>query len=144
MSPLASLGAGLLAFAVLGAAGCASFQPEPCTAEWVEWRKDRAYAAYKREHRREIDVLRELSRTLGAGEGADLTLGEIARVTPAVLTLASGFVEVTVPEIQTALAQCGSPPRAAQLFADLLRGEGVDERTVRGVERFAPMLDGER
>jgi hypothetical protein len=132
--------AGLTAALLLGAASCASMEPEPCTAEWVTWKKERVFDAYRKEHRREIDTLRETAQSL-SGEGRDMSIAAAARLAPVALSLVADFMDAAVPEIQSAVSQCGAPPQAAQLFADLLRSEGVDEDTVRTVERLGFMLE---
>ena len=58
-----------------------------------------------------------------------------------VLTLASDFMSELWPEIKDALSECDTAPRAAQLFASMLREQGVDERAVRAIEDLGLLLD---
>jgi hypothetical protein len=45
------------------------------------------------------------------------------------------------PEVRDALSQCDTAPQAAQLFASMLREQGVDERAARAVEDLGLLLD---
>lgn len=132
----------LAAAAALAAAGCAT-EPPPCTTEWVQWRKDRVLKAFASDHRREINALREMAATLKDRDG-DMALLSISLGAAGALGLAKDFVEEAAPAVREAVGQCGSAPRAAQLFADMLRDEGVDESAARAIERLGPLVETSR
>ena len=57
------------------------------------------------------------------------------------LQLASDFAQDTWPDIDHAIGQCATAPRASRFFADMLRREGVDDRAVRAIEDVGNMMD---
>jgi hypothetical protein len=122
-------------------AGCAS-QPKPCTAEWVDWKTDRFFDEFVRDHREDITDLRIATANLdpsGKRDAADLAAIAVAGVKA--LSLAGDFLSDTVPATREALAQCGTAPKATQLFASLLRREGFSDSAVKAVEDLGVMLD---
>jgi len=121
--------------------GCAT-QPEPCTAEWVDWKTDRFYDAFAREHRKDIDDLRAVTVNLSSSSSKP-DIATTAMAGAKALGLAGDFLSDTVPEIKSALSQCGTAPKATQLFASLLRREGFDEKAVKAIENVGAALDHE-
>jgi len=136
-----SFAAAILAAPVL--AGCAAM-PEPCTAEWFDWKTERIIGGFVQDHREQIGRLRDVAPAMFGPEGG---LEQIAPTSMLVLTaigavdLALDFARQTWPEIRDAVAECSAPPRASRLFADMLRREGVDERAVRAIEDLGSMMD---
>jgi hypothetical protein len=129
---------GSVSFAV---AGCAS-QPKPCTAEWVDWKTDRFFDEFVRDHREDIVDLRNATAHLdpsGKRDAADYAALAVAGAK--VLGLAGDFLSDTVPATRQALAQCGTAPKATQLFASLLRREGFSDSAVKAVEDLGVVLD---
>lgn len=130
----------LIAIPALFIAACAT-QPKPCTAEWVDWKTDRFFDEFVGDHREDIGELRSLTANLNT---EDKSLGNIAVLASAAgkaISLGSDFLNDTVPEINSAISQCGTTPKATQLFASLLRREGFDERSVKAVEDLGALLD---
>ena len=130
----------LILFPALFLAACAS-QPKPCTAEWVDWKTQRFFDEFVGDHREDIVELRGLTANLNT---EDRSLGNIAVVASAAgkaISLGSDFLNDTVPAINSAVSQCGTTPKATQLFASLLRREGFDERSVKAVESLGALLD---
>ena len=130
----------LIAIPALFLAACAS-QPKPCTAEWVDWKTDRFFDEFVGDHRQDIVELRGLTANLNT---EDKSLGNIAVMASAAgkaISLGSDFLNDTVPEINSAISQCGTTPKATQLFASLLRREGFDERSVKAVETLGAIID---
>jgi len=122
-------------------AGCAT-QPKPCTAEWVDWKTDRFFDEFVRDHREDIADLRIATANLdpsGKRDAADLAALAVAGVKA--LSLAGDFLSDTVPATRDALAQCGTAPKATQLFASLLRREGFSDSAVKAVEDLGVVLD---
>jgi hypothetical protein len=121
--------------------GCAS-QPKPCTAEWVDWKTGRFFDEFVRDHRGDIADLRVATANLdpsGKRDAADLAALAVAGVKA--LSLAGDFLSDTVPATREALAQCGTAPKATQLFASLLRREGFSDSAVKAVEDLGVVLD---
>jgi hypothetical protein len=123
--------------------GCAT-APEPCTAEWFDWKTERVLGEFAYDHRREIGNLRDQAALLlgpGAGSerpalGLDMLLTAIGA-----MQLVGDFAQYAWPEITDAVSECGTAPDASRLFADMLRREGVDERAVRAIEDMGQLMD---
>ena len=136
-----SFAAALLALPVL--AGC-STMPEPCTAEWFDWKTERIIGQFAYEHRDQIGKLRDVAPTMFGPEGG---LEQIAPTSMLVLTaigalqLGLDFAQDAWPEVRDAVSECSSPPQASKLFGDMLRREGVDERAVRAIEDLGVVVD---
>lgn len=136
----------LLALSAAALAGCASFEPKPCTTEWVEWKKERVFREFARDNRREIDNLRSLTRTFTRDSDKEDAVASLQLVFAGfgVLRLVGDFAETAAPAIREGVEKCGSAPRTAQLFADLLREEGFDDEAAEAVGRLGVWLDLER
>jgi hypothetical protein len=130
----------LIAIPALFLAACAT-QPKPCTAEWVDWKTDRFFDEFVGEHRQDIVELRGLTANLNTEDKSLGNLAVLASAAGKAISLGSDFLNDTVPEINSAISQCGTTPKATQLFASLLRREGFDERSVKAVESLGALLD---
>lgn len=136
-----SLAAAVVIMPVLSA--CAT-SPEPCTAEWFDWKTERILGDFVYDHRRQINDLREQAPLMFGAEGG---LEQIAPTSLLVLTaigalqLVVDFADDAWPEISDAVAECASAPDASRLFADMLRREGVDDRAVRAIEDLGGLMD---
>ena len=134
------IAAGLVAM-ILGA-GCAT-TPEPCTSEWVHWKTERFVAKFVNDHQKEFRDARN-SAALFAGAGGLDTSGGIPTMILAaggMISLASDFMTDLWPEVRDSLSECDTAPRATQLFASILREQGVDERAAKAVEDLGLLLD---
>ncbi len=135
-----AIAAGLAAI-VLGASGCAT-TPEPCTSEWVSWKTERLIADFVREHPKAFNDARNASSLLaGADTDASSNVTMMVLTAAGLVTLAADFMGDVWPEVDEALSQCSTSPRAAQLFASILRDQGIDERAAQAVERLGLLLD---
>ncbi len=137
-----SFAAALVALPML--ASCVTFEPEPCTAKWFDWKTEHILGQFVYDHRKQIDDLRNVAPAMFGPEGG---LEKIAPTSLIVLTaigalqLTVDFAQETWPEIDHAIGQCATAPRASRLFGDMLRREGVDERAVRAVEDLGNLMD---
>ena len=121
--------------------GCAT-QPKPCTAEWFDWKTDRFLDEFANEHRSEINELRTVALRLDPEQKkASSDIGARAVAAVKGVALVGAFLSETWPEVKDAVSECGTAPKATQLFASLLRREGFDDRTVKAVEDLGLMLD---
>ena len=137
-----SFAAALIALPIL--ASCATFEPESCTAKWFDWKTERILSQFVYDHRKQIDELRNVAPTMFGPEGG---LEKIAPTSLIVLT-AIGALQLTVdfakdawPQVDQAIGQCATAPKASRFFADMLRREGVDDRAVRAIEDLGNMMD---
>lgn len=137
--------ASLLAIAIACApamAGCASM-PEPCTSEWVHWKTERFIGEFVRTHQKQFADARNSAVLFSGVGGADApgNLPLLVLTAAGVITLATDFMSDLWPEVSEALSQCDTSPRAAQLFASILREQGVNERAAKAVEDLGLLLD---
>ncbi|MEQ1609754.1 MAG: hypothetical protein ABL956_12410 [Hyphomonadaceae bacterium] len=133
--------ASLVALA-LSASGCAT-TPEPCTSEWVHWKTDRFVSEFVRDHQKEFGNARSSAALLSGSAGIDTSAGIPTMILAAagMLTLASDFMEDLWPDVRDAMSECDTAPKATQLFASILREQGVDERAAKAVEDLGLLLD---
>lgn len=140
------IAAGFVAFLMGGSSlvvgGCASM-PEPCTSEWVHWKTERFIGEFVRDHQKQFGDARNASAMFAkAGEGDPSSgIPTLILTAAGVITLATDFMSDLWPEVSDALSQCDTAPRAAQLFASILRDQGVDERAARAVDELGLLLD---
>jgi hypothetical protein len=134
----------LAAAAALPILSACNTMPEPCTAEWFDWKTERILGDFVYDHRKQISDLRDIAPTMFGPEGG---LEQIAPSSMLVLT-AIGALQLVIdfsneawPEITDAVSECSSAPDASGLFADMLRREGVDERAVRAIEDLGGLMD---
>ena len=132
---------GLLGACALGASACASFEPDPCTPTWVEWKKDQILAEFTRSHRSELRTLHTISNSLEGGQTSVFQVAGIALAAPRLGQMAQDFVDLTVPEVTTALVQCGYTSGAVPLFAEMLRDDGFDEDTIAVVQEIGSIAE---
>ena len=125
-------------------ASCSTFEPEPCTAKWFDWKTERIVGQFAYDHRQQIDDFRRSAPALLNATGG---LEQFKPTSLMVLT-ALGAMQLTVdfmqdawPEVNHAIGQCATAPKASRFFADMLRRENVDERAVRAIEDLGNLVD---
>lgn len=139
-----SLAVAIFSFPLLSACATA---PEPCTAEWVDWKTERIIGQFVIEHRDEIGKLRDIAPIMFGPEGG---LEDVAPTSMMVLTaigaldLVLDFASDAWPQISDAVSECATSPNAPRFFGDMLRREGVDERAIQAIERVGNLMDIKR
>ena len=136
-----SVFASAFAAIALSISACASFEPDPCTPEWVEWKKDRILSEFTRSHRSEMRTLRSLRDTFDGGDVSAFQVAGVALAAPRLGQMAQDFVDLTVPEVRTALVQCGWNGGATPLFVEMLRDDGFDEQTIAFAQQLGPIAE---
>lgn len=126
---------------LISLAGCASMEPEPCTRAWVDWKTEQIVKSFALSNTGEIREIRRAAQYLD-GESRTGAFA-IARATLTLGNLAEEFVEDVVPEVTSAIDQCGTTVGMATLFTDMLRDEGVDQRVLVWVESLSILLSPE-
>ena len=124
---------------ITGLGGCATLEPEPCTAQWVDWHKDRIFDDFARRHRGDINALRNLGDDLN--DPSVIAAIRLASRIESIGDMAEDFVSVTVPDVQNTLAPCASAGSASELVADMLRREGVGDETVAWVQALGAFME---
>jgi hypothetical protein len=125
----------------LSLAACASIEPEPCTSEWVSWKKDRILKSFARSHTGDIGFVRDLRKTFDGGKLTPADALMLMTAAPRIERLVGDFVDRAAPEVRSAIARCGGEPRTAALFAEMLRAEGVDEEILTWIETLGGARD---
>lgn len=112
--------------------GCASLEPEPCTAEWVEWKTDAIFTPFADAHRGTVKDLADFSRKLD--KPGPFTMIMMASKIDDLNDLAEDFQTEIAPELKAAADQCGDPKPFVESFSNFLRREGVEEDLLIWVE----------
>lgn len=122
--------AALAALCLTGVSACVT--PEPCTAEWVEWRTDKVLTRFARANSSTVNALRDLSGNIE--EPGPLLAMRIAMVVGDLDDLTEDFNRIVLPELNSAIAQCSQPREFVPAFTQFLRKEGVGEDVIQWVE----------
>lgn len=122
-----------------GLAGCASLEPEPCTADWVKWRTDAITQDFRTEFGPEMDDLVRFSKQLE--DPSPLLLLEMTARLSDFQDMADVFSETVMPELGAAIDQCGTPTEFVAVFSDMLREQGVDGTVLDWVEETATLME---
>ena len=125
---LRALCAALLVATTLGACATA---PEPCTTEWVEYRTDRILKRFAMDNRSLVSDLRQLVRADGDVDPVQAIL--LAAKAEDLRDFASSFEKIIIPELESAVGQCGNNPDFIPAFTQFLRNEGVSESALEWV-----------
>ncbi|MEL6474485.1 MAG: hypothetical protein AAFQ21_10405 [Pseudomonadota bacterium] len=120
------------ALALLSISACASLEPEPCSAEWVQWKTDRVLGSFAADNRGLINDLRDFSENLD--DPGPLTMMRMASKLDDFRDLATDFQSNVMPELEAAIDQCGTPAKFVPAFTSFLRDEGVEEDMLDWIE----------
>ena len=116
---------------------CASMEPEPCSTEWVEWKTDRVLGSFARQNRGIVNDLRNFSTELK--DPGPLTLFLMASRLDEFRALAEDFQQDVMPELQSAVEQCGTPEKFIPAFTGFLRDEGIDEEMLKWIDTLGTL-----
>lgn len=108
--------------------------PEPCTAEWVEYKTERVLKSFAASNYGSVRRLKSFADTLEDGNVSPLTAMKIPGMMKDFQKLAASFEDVALPQINAAIDQCGQPERLVPAFTNFLRKEGVGEDVLAWVE----------
>lgn len=119
--------------------GCATIEPEPCTSEWVEWRTTQITDQFSRQYRSElIDMKRFASRLENP---SPLVLLQLSSRLQEFRTIATDFSSNVVPELRSAVDQCGTPTQFATAFSGFLEDQGMPETVLSWIEDIASTME---
>lgn len=121
----------VLAAMTLAALGACATQPEPCTTEWVQYRTDRILGQFAMENRGLVNDLRRLTREDGKVDPVQSIL--LAAKAEDIQRFARSFETVVVPELNSAIQQCGRNENFVPAFTEFLRKEGVPDASLQWV-----------
>jgi hypothetical protein len=125
---LRALCAALLVATSLGACTTA---PEPCTTEWIDYRTEKVLQRFAVENRSLVSDLRNLMRANGDVDPVQAIL--LAAKAEDLRNFATSFERIIIPELESAVGQCGSKPEFIPAFTEFLRKEGVSEEALEWV-----------
>ncbi|MGE6698566.1 hypothetical protein ACQKH5_12795 [Hyphomonas sp. NPDC076900] len=120
-----------LAAMALASLGACATQPEPCTTEWVQYRTDRILGKFAMENRGLVNDLRRLTREDGRVDPVQSVI--LAAKAEDIQRFARSFETVVVPELNSAIAQCGRHENFVPAFTQFLRNEGVPEASLQWI-----------
>ena len=118
--------------AILGA--CVTREPEPCTSEWVDYKTDRVLDKFARINSDEIRRLKVFGNTLNSGDVSAFAALQVPTMIKDFQTLATSFESIAMPELNSALGQCGTVESLVPAFTGFLRDQGVSENILEWVE----------
>lgn len=132
------------AFSLLAAQGCATFEPAPCSAEWIELRVTQAIAPLARESRSEINALRRSVDRLKDDDMSIAAATAILRIAQVLPELADRFERVSAPRLADIAQTCDDPDLLTSAFIDFLEDEGVDREVLETLTAFRDLIEGFR
>jgi len=139
MRRFAGLKFSLIGIGAIAMAGCASFTPEPCTSDWVKWRTDTITSDFRRDFGGEMRDLAKFSRQLE--DPSPFVLLQMAGRQKDFETMARSFSDTVMPELRSAVDQCGTPTKFVSAFSGLLAEQGVDGTVLNWVESTAVLIE---
>ena len=114
--------------------------PEPCTPEWVEWKRHKILTRFAQDNRNEVRRLRDFSQTLQEGEVGPMTALQVPGMIEDFKILAADFDRSVLPDLNAALAQCNSVQELAPAFVSFLRKQGVSDEVLEWVELLSAFV----
>ena len=129
----------LFCVAALLLTGCATIEPEPCTSEWVEWRTSQITDSFSRQYRSELLDMRRFATRLE--NPSPLILLELTSRLEEFRTIATDFSGNVMPELRSAVDQCGTPTQFATAFSGFLEGQGMPETVLSWIDEIATTME---
>lgn len=120
--------------AITSLSGCASIEPEPCSAEWIEWKSDRVLHKFARQNRPLVRDLVKFSKNME--DPSALQMLQMASRIDEFKQLAVSFENTVLPELNAAADQCGDQATFIPAFTQFLRDQGVEEDMLKWVTTF--------
>jgi hypothetical protein len=117
--------------AVLTTLGACATAPEPCTTEWIDYRTEKVLKRFATQNRGLVSDLRRLTRQEGEIDAVQAIL--LAAKADDLRRFASSFETIIIPELESAVGQCGKDTKFVPAFTDFLRKEGVPEEALEWV-----------
>ena len=120
----------ILSLSLVALAGCASVEPQACTAEWVDYKTDKVLKKFASNNRGMINDLRRLQNA--DGDVDPFVAMQLLSKKNQIERFADTFQTIVVPELQAAVDQCGDA-ELIPAFTEFLRNEGVGDATLQWV-----------
>ena len=129
----------IIALAGLALSGCATLEPEPCTAEWIDWKTSQITDSFSSQYRSELRDMGRFARRLE--NPSPLVLLEMAGRLEEMRTMATDFSGEVMPQLRAAVDQCGTPTEFASAFSGFLQNQGMPESVTVWVQQIAETMD---
>lgn len=126
----------LLALGLSVMTACASVEPEPCTAEWIDYKKDRILRSFASDNRALINDFRKLANA--EGKISPLAAVSLLQKTDRIERFVETFQDDVVPSLESAFAQCSQSDKLVPALTEFLRDEGVSPAAL---DQIAPFID---
>ena len=123
---------------LLPLAACATVEPEPCSAEWIDYKTDRTLRAFASENRGLINDFRKLSRA--EGDVDPIVAMSLASKSKRIQRFADSFNEIVLPELESALQQCGRSEEFVPALTSFLQDEGVSDEAISWIIPFIGVM----
>jgi hypothetical protein len=127
-----------IALCLLPLVACATVEPKPCTAEWVDYKTDKVLRKFAGENRALIDDFRKLARQ--DGDVDPFVAIALARKSDRIQKFADSFNRVVLPELEAALDQCGRQEEFVPAFTSFLQKEGVSDEAISWIVPFIGVM----
>lgn len=131
-----------LAILLVPLAACATRVPEPCTAEWIDYKTDKVLRKFASENRGMINSLKRLAKE--DGDIDPFVALELTAKSGQLQKFADSFNEIVLPELEAALDQCGTREEFVPAFTKFLKQEGVSDEALEWVVPFVGLMQGLR
>lgn len=131
-APLAALAIG----AMLATTGCATVEPEPCTAEWIDYKKDRILRSFAVDNRRLINDLRKLADA--DGQVSPFMAMRLLQNTDRIERFIETFQDDVIPDLEQAFNDCSQSENLVPALTEFLADEGVSPAAL---ERISPFIE---
>lgn len=128
----------ILALSLLPLTACATMEPKPCTQEWIDYKSERILRKFASENRGMINDLRRLADE--DGDISPLAAMSLMGKTDKLKRFANSFNDIVLPELDAAVAQCGTSEEFVPAFTNFLRKEGVSEEALEWVAPIVGLM----
>jgi len=129
----------VIGLAALLLSGCATLEPEPCTSEWVEWKTSQITDQFSSKYRSELRDMQRFARKLE--NPSPLVLLEMSRRLEEFRTIATDFSSDVVPQLRSAVDQCGAPTEFVTAFSGFLQEQGMPDTVLTWIEEIAVTME---
>lgn len=123
---------------LLPLAACATVEPEPCSAEWIDYKTDRILRKFASENRGLINDFRKLARE--DGDVDPFVAVALARKSDRIQTFADSFNRTVLPELEAAVDQCGRHEEFVPALTSFLQEEGVSDEAISWIIPFVGVM----
>ncbi len=124
----------IIGLAALMLSGCATLEPEPCTAEWVEWKTSQITDDFSRQYRSELRDMQQFARKLE--NPTPLVMLEIGARLEEFRAIATDFSNDVIPQLHGAVERCGAPTEFATAFSSFLQEQGMPETVLIWIDEI--------